>query len=327
MNGKTAMEDPWRKWILVGACGALAGGGVTTIIHHKPDLPPAYQARVYVSTEGARMPYRLYVPPNYDTRQKYPLVIWLHGSDAIGTDNLKQITGYNDAGTRVWTVHWKDFPTLVVAPQSYERYWSLLPSPLPPEEPLVTEIVAALQKEFRIDSDRIYLAGQSMGGFGVWAFLQRRPDSYAAAIVLCGPVPTGMISEAPAIAHIPVWVFHGAKDDVVPVTNARSVVESLRKAGGRPRYTEYPDLGHFIGPAAFAESGLLPWLFAQKRKRSTISLDPVRQSFQSLLAEVQDQWSTFASRMTRDSEVSQLSSPLKCLMARTIALEESVTGD
>jgi len=133
MNGKTAMEDPWRKWILVGVCGVLAGGGVTTIIHHKPDPPPAYQVRVYVSTEGARMPYRLYVPPNYDTRQKYPLVIWLHGSDAIGTDNLKQITGYNDAGTRVWTVHWKDFPTLVVAPQSYERYWSLLPSPLPPK--------------------------------------------------------------------------------------------------------------------------------------------------------------------------------------------------
>jgi len=174
-------------------------------------------------------------------------------------------TGYNDAGTRVWTVHWKDFPTLVVAPQSYERYWSLRPSPLPAEEPLVMNILAALETEFDIDPDRIYLAGQSMGGFGVWEFLEQRPDLYAAAIVLCGPVGPGMISDAHTIAHIPVWVFQGAKDDVVSVADARSMLESLRKAGGHPRYTEYQNLGHVIGPTSFSESGLLPWLFAQKR--------------------------------------------------------------
>jgi predicted peptidase len=257
------MEGPWRKWTLLGVFGVLVGG--VAIILHRPDPPPPYQARVYVSAAGARMPYRLYIPPNYDARQQYPLVIWLHGYDAIGTDNLQQITGYNDAGARIWTVHWKDFPTLVVAPQSYERYWSLQPSPLPPEEPLVMEIVAALQKEFGIDSDRVYLVGQSMGAFGVWAFLERRPDFYAAAIVLCGPVGPPMISEAGAIAHVPVWVFQGAKDDVVSVHDVRSMVESLRNAGGHPRYTEYPHLGHVIGRAAFAERGLLPWLFAQKR--------------------------------------------------------------
>jgi predicted peptidase len=258
------MKNQWLKWILLGLCAVLAVGGVTIVLRtHEP--PPPYEDRVYVSTEGGRMPYRLYVPPNYDVSQKYPLVIWLHGSDAIGTDNLKQITGYNEAGTRIWTAHWKDFPTLVVAPQSYERYWSLQPSPLPAEEPLVMNIVAALESEFDIDPDRIYLAGQSMGGFGVWAFLERRPDSYAAAIVLCGPVGPPMISEAHTIARIPVWVFQGAKDDVVSVADVRSMVESLRKAGGQPRYTEYPNLGHVIGTASFAESGLLPWLFAQKR--------------------------------------------------------------
>ena len=74
-----------------------------------------------------------------------------------------------------------------------------------------------------------------------------------------------MISGAPTIAHIPVWVFQGAKDDVVAVAGVRSMLESLRKAGGHPRYTEYPNLGHVIGPTSFAESRLLPWLFAQKR--------------------------------------------------------------
>jgi len=257
------MKHQWLRWILVGLCGVLAIGGATVVLR-KPE-PPPYQERIYASTEGVRMAYRLYVPPNYDATQKYPLVIWLHGSDAIGTDNLKQITGYNDAGTRVWTVHWKGFPTLVVAPQSYERYWSLHPSPLPAEEPLVMNIVAALEREFDIDPDRIYLAGQSMGGFGVWEFLEQRPDFYAAAVALCGPVGPGMISDAHTIAHIPVWVFQGAKDDVVSLADVRSMLESLRMAGGHPRYTEYSNLGHVIGPASFAETGLLPWLFAQKR--------------------------------------------------------------
>jgi len=125
--------------------------------------------------------------------------------------------------------------------------WSLQPSPLPAEEPLVMSIIAALEKQFDIDPDRIYLAGQSMGGFGVWAFLERRPDFYAAAIVLCGPVGPGMISDAHTIAHVPVWVFQGAKDDVVSAADACSMLESLRKAGGHPRYTEYPNLGHVIG--------------------------------------------------------------------------------
>ena len=73
------MKNPWLKWMLVGLCGVLAVGGVVITLC-KPESPPPYQERVYTSTEGARMPYRLYVPPNYDPKQKYPLVIWLHGS-------------------------------------------------------------------------------------------------------------------------------------------------------------------------------------------------------------------------------------------------------
>jgi predicted peptidase len=247
----------------VGVLGLLAGAGVSIYVHSAGT--PTFEARVYIGTDNVRLPYRLYVPPKYDARKKYPLVIWLHGSDAIGNDNLKQITGYNTAGTHVWTKakNRDNFPAIVMAPQSYERYWSYpgLKEPIREEE-LVFETIAAVQKEFSIDPSRIYLVGQSMGGFGTWVYLGKRPDFFAAGIVLCGPaVPTVV----PRIAHIPVWVFQGAKDDVVPMVNARSMVYSLRKVGGQPRYTEYPDLGHVIGPATFAESELLPWLFAQKR--------------------------------------------------------------
>jgi predicted peptidase len=238
--------------------------GISTYFRNL-ETPPPYEARIYTGKDNVRLPYRLYVPPKYEASKKYPLVIWLHGSDAIGNDNVKQITGYNIAGTRVWTTakNRDSFPAIVLAPQSYERSWSFpgLKEPIR-EEQLVFEMIAALQNELSIDADRIYLVGQSMGGFGTWAYFGNRPDFFAAGIVLCGPeVPTVI----PRIAHIPVWVFHGTRDDNVPVTNARRMVESLRKEGGSPRYTEYPNLGHEIGPATFAESELLPWLFAQKR--------------------------------------------------------------
>jgi hypothetical protein len=84
------MKSQWLKWILVGLCGVLGVGGVAIVLR-KPEPPPPYQERVYASTKGVRIPYRHYVPPNYDAKQKYPLVIWLHGYDAIGTDNLIQI--------------------------------------------------------------------------------------------------------------------------------------------------------------------------------------------------------------------------------------------
>lgn len=255
-----------RMWIVVGLFSLVAGAAVSAYILY-PRTPP-FEARVYTGADKTRMPYRLYVPPSYDARKEYPLVIWLHGSDAIGNDNLKQITGYNSAGTRVWTTakNRERYPAIILAPQSYERYWSLgFKEPIR-EEQLVFEIVSSLQKEFSIDPDRIYLVGQSMGGMGTWFHLADRPDLFAAGIVLCGPaVPTA----APRISHIPVWVFHGAKDDVVSVTNARHMVKLLRQEGGQPRYTEYPDLGHEIGPATFAERNLLVWLFAQKRAPTT----------------------------------------------------------
>lgn len=265
------------KWNLggtriLGAAFALLASAGLVLVTRSPERPQ-FEARVYVGSGVERMPYRLYVPPGYDSRKRYPLVVWLHGSDAIGNNNLSQIAAYNTPGTQVWIRpdHQRDFPAIVVAPQSAERYWAIpLLKEATLEERLVFEIIAALQQEFSIDADRIYLAGQSMGGFGVWALLARRPDLFAAGIVLCGP---GVPIVVERISHIPVWVFHGAKDDRVPVKDGRGMVELLRKAGGQPRYTEYPDLGHAVGRAAFNEKDLLPWLFAQRRSAAH---DPFR---------------------------------------------------
>lgn len=265
------MPRSWRPVVLAGVQVLLCGVAVAIAVLYPEPCP--YQDRLYLGPGGARMPYRLLVPADYDPHKSYPLVVWLHGSDAIGSDNRMQISGYNTAGTQVWTDpdNRKRFPTIVVAPQSAERSWSMLLKQQTVGERSLFELIAALQKEFHIDPDRIYLTGQSMGGFGVWALLARRPDLFAAGVVLCGPAVHQAVARTP---QIPVWVFHGAKDDVVLVGDARNMVEGLRKAGGHPRYTEYANLGHLVGPAAFNETELLPWLFRQKRVARSIPDSP-----------------------------------------------------
>jgi predicted peptidase len=126
----------------------------------------------------------------------------------------------------------------------------------------VLEIVASLQREFAIDENRLYLGGLSMGGFGTWSIIQEHPEMFAAAFPICGGGDPG---KAAPLAQLPLWVFHGVKDSVVPVELSRSMVRAIEQAGGAPGYTQYPDVDHNSWTPAFQEPQLLPWLFAQKR--------------------------------------------------------------
>jgi predicted peptidase len=152
----------------------------------------------------------LFVPPNYDGTQKYPLVFWLHGGAGRGSDNSSQISGGNENGTHIWTTpaNQAQLPAFVLAPQCREdRNWSDPElNEISAQLQIALAILASVQKEFSIDPDRIYLAGQSMGGLGVWALLQARPDRWAAALVLCAFDNFTNVKE---IARIPVWVVPG----------------------------------------------------------------------------------------------------------------------
>ena len=102
-----------------------------------------------------------------------------------------------------------------------------------------------------------------MGGYGTWDLVIRKPDWFAAAAPVCGG---GYETQAEKIAKVPVWIFHGAADEVVSVSDSHSAFEQLRAAGGSPRYTEYEGGGHGIGAYAWTEPGLAEWLFAQRRR-------------------------------------------------------------
>lgn len=233
----------------------------------KLDSPvQGFLARSYRSWTGETMPYRLFVPASYDTTKKFPLVLWLHNAMARGSDNLLQISGTDYPGSHLWTTleAQAKFPAFVLAPQvSDTKTWTRPHADTPPVSiRLALEILDIVEKEYSIDLDRVYLAGQSMGGEGVWAALAARPGQFAAAVALCGYGEPWMIDR---IAKTPVWAFQGAADDIVTVEHARDWIAALRKAGGTPNYSEYPGVGHQVWDKAFAEPDLLTWLAAQRR--------------------------------------------------------------
>jgi predicted peptidase len=228
-----------------------------------------FVAEIYRNARTQTLPYRLFVPPTYDKRKQYPLVLWLCGAAGRGNNNLNQISLGNVIGTHVWTTpeNQANHPCLVVAPQCPDNEtWSGAGAKPAPPLLLALEILNELQRRFRIDPRRLYVAGQSMGGFGTWAVISAHPEMFAAAIPLCGG---GDETQAAQLTKIPIWAFHGAKDESVNVERSRSMIGAIRKAGGQPKYNEYPDEGHAVWTKAFNEPELLPWVFSQTRRAQT----------------------------------------------------------
>ena len=247
-------------------CAAFAGAFFMTGSLLGEKSSDAFHARTYRNARGERMPYRLFVPEDYDKRQRYPLVLWLHGGAGRGDDNLKQISGGNTSGSHVWTrpEHQSKYPCFVVAPQCpvNEQWTTEDPVKSSHQMRLALEIVADVQKEFSIDAQRLYVTGQSMGGFGTWAVIAEHPLMFAAAIPVCGG---GDETQASRLVQTPVWAFHGERDEAVSVEYSRRMIARIRQAGGAPKYTEYKGAGHVIWDEVFNEPDLLPWVFAQKR--------------------------------------------------------------
>ena len=245
------------------------------------DLRDALQKRVHKTDAGETLPYRLYVPDNYDKTKPHALILFLHGAGERGSDNEAQLKHAQFLRFASAEAQQKQ-PTIIVAPQcpagkmpdGQDDYkWVQVPwgakSPIPtPEKPsygmrLTFEILDALEKEFNIDPHRRYVTGLSMGGYGTFDALVRRPKYWAAAVPICGGMDN---SQADVIAHIPIWIFHGDEDRAVPVERSRTAVEALKKAGGDPKYTEFEGVGHFAWGPAYEEPELVDWLYSQVRE-------------------------------------------------------------
>jgi len=217
------------------------------------------------------LPYRLMSPANPKPGQKYPLVIFLHGAGERGNDNNVQLVHgvkeFANAQAR------EKFPCFLIAPQCptgkrwVEVDWSAKQHDMPPKpsEPLnwLLALLEQMKKEKPIDTDRIYVTGLSMGGYGTWDLLSRHAEMFAAAVPVCGG---GDEAKASVMKGVPIWVFHGAKDTAVIPERSRNMVAAVKKAEGNIKYTEYPEVGHDSWNKAYADPELLPWMFGQKLK-------------------------------------------------------------
>lgn len=235
----------------------------------QPNPADGFLARNYHSAGGETMQYRLFVPPGYSAAKKYPIVLWLHGANGRGSDNLLQISGGNFLGTHVWAaaeIQDKD-PVFVLVPQVEDtKTWSRphVNTGVPVSLRLALEILNTIEKEYSIDQSREYVAGQSMGGEGVWAALAMAHGRFAGAIALCSD---GFDDQVTPDAKVPVWIFQGDADPIVSVERARKWVAALREAGGSPKYTEVPGVGHNVWDTAFANPDAAIWLLSQRRPK------------------------------------------------------------
>jgi len=200
------------------------------------------------------LPYLLQLPAGYERqpRRRWPLLLFLHASEERGTDRelLKK------HGPLKLIVRGQQFPFMVLAPQCpANRSWN---------SRALLALVDAVCAHNRVDERRLYVTGISMGGYGTWALALAQPDRFAAIVPICGG---GRPLLAKKIVHLPVWAFHGAKDDVVPLAESERMIHALKNAGAKHvKFTVYPEAGHDAWTETYENPAVFHWLLKQRKR-------------------------------------------------------------
>ena len=189
-------------------------------------------ALVYDDGAGNTLPYRLFLPPGHDEPGvEFPLVLFLHGAGEIGTDNLAQVSAHIDGLINV--TRGESHPAFLLAPQvqpgqgSWSALWS--PTELAPAMELTLELIDQIEGLYPIDTSRRFVTGLSMGGFGTWDVVAKRPEMFAAAAPMSGG---GDPNQAVNLRDIPIWNFHGSGDRTVEPDRSREMIAAIEQAGG-----------------------------------------------------------------------------------------------
>lgn len=235
-----------------------------------------------LSLQGTTYKYQVFLPDNWTPKQRWPVILFLHGAGERGDDGLNQTD--IGIGTAI-RIDRNRFPAIVVMPQCRKNIW-WIQSPM---DDIAIQTLDAASKEFHGDPQRTYLTGLSMGGYGSWRLAEKYPGRFAAMIVICGGIrppeaaikgnpelaqltppdsPESYKNAAAKIADTPVWIFHGADDDVVPVTESQRMYAALKARGGEVHYTEYPGVKHVSWDKAYDDAKLFLWLFSKSLEAS-----------------------------------------------------------
>jgi predicted peptidase len=225
-----------------------------------PPTTSGFHERTIKDADGKEAKYMIFVPDGYkaDGDKEWPIILFLHGSGETGNDGKKQAgTGLGPAirNQEKSGIHFRFF---AVFPQSQDRTWGASSK----DGERAVAILEEVEKEYKIDAKRQYLTGLSMGGFGTWSFAAKYPDRWAAIVPICGG---GNPASAEKFKDIPCWCFHGEADPTVNIEKDREMVKALKEAGGKPKFTTYPGVGHNSWEKAYATPELYHWLLEQHK--------------------------------------------------------------
>jgi predicted peptidase len=215
----------------------------------------------YTATKKERLNFLLSLPPDYDENptQQHPLILFLHGLGESGGEGISlDVVKKHGLPKRVERKH--TLPFIVVSPQCpRDTWWS-------DHTAALMGLLDKVIESYRVDKQRVYLTGLSMGGYGTWHLASIFPKRFAAIAPICGGMPWFVRLEEAArrMKDLPVWAFHGAKDEAVPLKESERVVEALKIAGNNVKFTVYPELEHDSWTETYANPKLYKWLLQHR---------------------------------------------------------------
>jgi len=258
-----------KRMSLLGLLLALCSAPALAL--PRPDAADHTEPRVF-EQDGAKLLYRWHAPAKVEPGKRYPLVVLFHGAGERGADNVSQLK--HGASELLDYAQRKGEEIFFIAGQvPNEQLWVNTPwaqkSHAMPDAPsaamkLALALVDDVRAKLPVDPARIYVTGVSMGGYGTWDAVQRRPELFAAAMPICGGGDTAC---AARIKDVPIWCFHGDADGAVPVCRSRNMVSALWAVEGKIRYREYPGVGHNCWTRTYGDDEVLAWFFSQRKQK------------------------------------------------------------
>jgi predicted peptidase len=212
-------------------------------------------ARLQKCSEIEPLRYLLYSPEQHESSAiTWPLVLFLHGGGE-GGDDIEEVKKH---GLPKLIASGKPFPFFVVSPQnpSESQFW---------DDQQLIRLLDQLEDELPVDRSRVYLTGLSRGAYGAWRLAIQNPERFAALVPISGGGPLPYVKR---ITTLPIWVFHGEKDPVIPLVESERLVNELRRLGGNVRFTVYPEAGHDAWTETYDDPRLYQWLLRQKKAAS-----------------------------------------------------------
>ena len=249
------VDESNNRIVIFNNAAAKANGADADLVLGAPDLngSPIIQQEVY---DPSTLNYLLFTPRDTSAviAGKFPLIITLHGIGERGSD-LWRVKG---EGLPKILDGYNSFPFIVVSPQcpsTTEWYYN------GGVQALVNKLIDSAIARYPVDTNRIYLTGLSMGGIGTLDLAIRYPQRFAAILPIAFRIEPGW--NVCALTNIPTWAFHGARDPIIPLSRAQSVINTLTGCGGNPTFTIYQDLYHDSWTRTYNNPAIYDWLLTK----------------------------------------------------------------